>query len=202
MSLTFSLSRRHSWTRSICSPPTTIAYVASSAASRTPRSETTPPSKPELADKIVEELEIHTTIEEEIFYPTVHDLSSEIGDSVDEGLEEHHVAKTLIGELKPLKAGSDQWVAKMKVLIESVEHHAEEEENEMFPKVRSATDAVEAGSARREARSTKGRARRVRRGRQRRHLPSAELRQKASEQEIPGRSKMDREELAATVDPE
>ena len=93
----------------------------------------------ELAGKIVEELEIHTTIEEEIFYPAVHDLSSPIGDVVDEGLEEHHVAKTLIGELQPLEAGSDQWVAKMKVLIESVEHHAEEEEKEMFPKVRSAT---------------------------------------------------------------
>jgi hemerythrin superfamily protein len=95
----------------------------------------------ELAGKIVEELEVHTTIGEEIFYPAVHDLSSPIGDSVDEGLEEHHVAKTLIGELGPLKAGSDQWVAKMKVLIEAVEHHADEEEKEMFPKVRSATDA-------------------------------------------------------------
>ena len=75
----------------------------------------------ELAGKIVEELEIHTTIEEEIFYPTVHDLSSEIGDVVDEGIEEHRVAKTLIGELPSLEAGSDQWVAKMKVLIEAVE---------------------------------------------------------------------------------
>ena len=154
----------------------------------------------ELAGKIVEELEIHTTIEEEIFYPSVHDLSSEIGEVVDEGLEEHHVAKTLIGELPSLEAGSDQWVAKMKVLIESVEHHAEEEENEMFPKVRSATDA-----SKREALGEKLEARKVELGgfaaADNDGSSVAELREKASEQEIPGRSKMDREELAATVDP-
>ena len=155
----------------------------------------------ELAGKIVEELEIHTTIEEEIFYPAVHDLSSEIGDLVDEGLEEHHVAKTLIGELPSLEAGSDQWVAKVKVLIEAVEHHAEEEEDEMFPKVRSATDASKREASRREARGTEGRARRVRRRRQRRIAASPSSARRRSEQEIPGRSKMDRDELAATVKP-
>jgi hemerythrin superfamily protein len=153
-----------------------------------------------LAGKIVEELEVHTTIEEEIFYPAVHDLSSSIGDIVDEGLEEHHVAKTLIGELKPLKAGSDQWVAKMKVLMESVEHHADEEEKEMFPKVRSATDA-----SKRETLGEKMEVRKVELGgfaaADNDGNTVAELRQKASEQDIPGRSKMDREELAATVDP-
>ena len=38
---------------------------------------------------------IHTTIEEEIFYPAIHDLSEEIGETVDEGLQEHHVADVL-----------------------------------------------------------------------------------------------------------
>ena len=154
----------------------------------------------ELAGKIVEELQIHTTIEEEIFYPTVHDLSSEIGDLVDEGLEEHHVAKTLIGELPSLEAGSDEWVAKMKVLIESVEHHAEEEEGEMFPKVRSATDA-----SKREGLGEKLEARKVELGgfaaADNDGASVSELRKKASEQDIPGRSTMDRDELAATVEP-
>ena len=154
----------------------------------------------ELAGKIVEELEIHTTIEEEIFYPAVHDLSSEIGDVVDEGLEEHHVAKTVIGELPSVEAGSDQWVAKVKVLIEAVEHHAEEEEDEMFPKVRSATDA-----SKREALGEKLEARKVELGgfaaADNDGSSVSELRAKASDQDIPGRSKMDREELAATVKP-
>lgn len=153
-----------------------------------------------LARKIVQELEVHTTIEEEIFYPFVRDLSSPIGELVDEGLEEHHVAKTLMGELEPLRAGTDQWVAKMKVLIESVEHHADEEEKEMFPKVRSATDA-----SRREAVGEKLEARKVELGgfapADNEEKTVAELRQGASEQKIPGRSKMDREELQATVDP-
>ena len=53
----------------------------------------------EVVAKIVEELTIHTTIEEEIFYPAIKGETEEIKDTVDEGLEEHHVAKTLIEEL-------------------------------------------------------------------------------------------------------
>ena len=50
----------------------------------------------ELAAKIIVELEVHTTIEEEIFYPEIKSANEEIKDTVDEGVEEHHVAKTLI----------------------------------------------------------------------------------------------------------
>ena len=88
-----------------------------------------------------QDLKIHTTIEEEIFYPAAHDLSEEIGETVDEGLQEHHVADVLDDEIKGLTPGDDEWVAKVMVLIEGVEHHAEEEEKELFPSVRSATDA-------------------------------------------------------------
>ena len=56
---------------------------------------------------------------------------------MDEGYEEHHVAKMLIGELESIEPGSDTWLAKMTVLIESVEHHVDEEEEELFPSVRS-----------------------------------------------------------------
>jgi hemerythrin superfamily protein len=155
----------------------------------------------ELAGKIVEELEVHTTIEEEIFYPAVHDESEELGDLVDEGLEEHHVAKTLIGELGSLDAGGDEWTAKMKVLIENVEHHAKEEEEEMFPKVRSASDADT-----RNALAERLEARKAELGAptaaDKERLSTDELREKASEQQIPGRSKMDRDELVATVAPD
>ena len=94
----------------------------------------------ELAAKIIVELEVHTTIEEEIFYPEIQGADEELKDTVDEGIEEHRVAKTLIGEIKMLTAEDDAWVAKMKVLIESVEHHAEEEEQEMFPETRKNFD--------------------------------------------------------------
>jgi hypothetical protein len=88
----------------------------------------------------------------------------------------------------------------MKVLIESVEHHAEEEEGEMFPKVRSATDA-----SKREGLGEKLEARKVELGgfaaADNDGASVSELRKKASEQDIPGRSTMDRDELAATVEP-
>ena len=67
----------------------------------------------------------------------VHDATSELGETVDEGIQEHHVVKVLMAELGQVEAAADEWVAKMMVLIENVEHHAEEEEKEMFPSVRS-----------------------------------------------------------------
>ena len=154
----------------------------------------------ELAAKIIVELEVHTTIEEEIFYPEIKGASEEIKDVVDEGVEEHHVAKTLIEEVKGLTPDDDAWAAKMKVLIESVEHHAEEEEQEMFPQVRKVLDkaALEDLGVRLEGRKAQLGAPTAA---DKEHLTTEELRELAKEQEIPGRSSMDRDELVATVDP-
>lgn len=154
-----------------------------------------------LATRIAEELEVHTAIEEEIFYPTVHDLDGETGEAVDEGIEEHHVVDRLLAEIKTLDPSSDQWRAKTTVLIENVEHHADEEETELFPHVRglmSATDLETLGERLEAAKADKG-------------APTAadnadatveQLRSRASDQEIPGRSTMDRDDLAATVRPD
>lgn len=152
------------------------------------------------ATKILTELDVHATIEEEIFYPSVKDASSEVAEVVDEGVEEHRVVKTLMGEIQGLEAGDDQWVAKMAVLIENVEHHAEEEEQELFPKVRKAFDAagLEALAERLEARKAELGAPTMA---DKIDLTKEELTTLAQEQEIPGRSKMSHEELAAAVDP-
>jgi hemerythrin superfamily protein len=81
------------------------------------------------------ELEIHATLEEEIFYPAVRELiEEEDEDTMDEALEEHHVAKFLMRELKDMKPGDERFDAKFKVLAESVKHHIEEEESEILPK--------------------------------------------------------------------
>lgn len=155
----------------------------------------------QLAAKILEELRIHTTIEEEIFYPAVHALSDALADAVDEGVEEHHVVKILLDEIERSEPGSDEWTAKMSVVIESVEHHVEEEENEMFPKVRSSSDA-----SRREELGDALEARKAELGAptfaDKADLSNRELSEKAREQQIPGRSTMDHDELAATVAPE
>ncbi len=154
----------------------------------------------ELAQKILTELEAHATIEEEIFYPAVKDAGEELKDTVDEGVEEHHVAETLMEEIKALTPEDDAWVAKMKVLIESIEHHAEEEEQEMFPETRKAFDkeVLEELGLRLEARKAELGAPTMA---DKEHLSNEELRELAKEQQIPGRSSMNREELVATVDP-
>ena len=155
----------------------------------------------ELAATIAEELRVHTTIEEEVFYPAVHDTDEEISSTVDEGLEEHHVVDVLLEEIAGLEPGSDQWVAKMSVLIENVEHHAEEEETELFPPLRNELPAERLQTLGDELESKKMTlgaptlADKI-------DLTSEKLREMATQQEIPGRSSMDHDELAATVAPE
>lgn len=95
--------------------------------------------KHELFEQIKLELLTHTHIEETIFYPTIM-VNEEIKDIVLEGLEEHKQAKTLLREIPRLADGSEKFEAKFKVLQEDVEHHVEEEEEEMFKLVRKAFD--------------------------------------------------------------
>jgi hemerythrin superfamily protein len=154
----------------------------------------------EVAGKIFDDLEVHTTIEEEIFYPAVHDATTELSETVDEGIQEHHVAKVLMTELGQVEAGGEEWVAKMMVLIENVEHHAEEEEKEMFPAVQSSCDdtALETLATKLEARKSALGAPVLE---DKIDLTKEELMTLAQDQQIPGRSKMSQEELAATVAP-
>jgi hemerythrin superfamily protein len=80
-------------------------------------------------------LENHARIEEKIFYPAVQE-HEELKDMVLESIEEHRQVKTLLRELSRVTAGSDKFKAKLKVLNDNVEHHAEEEEEgKMFPKL-------------------------------------------------------------------
>jgi hemerythrin-like domain-containing protein len=82
------------------------------------------------------ELTVHSEIEEKIFYPAVRDAGRrEPEQLVRESYEEHKLAKTLIGELNGMSPTDAQFEAKFIVLKELVEHHADEEENELFPEV-------------------------------------------------------------------
>jgi hemerythrin superfamily protein len=153
-----------------------------------------------LAEEIARELDVHTTIEETVFYPWARGLTEEIASSVDEGLEEHHVVKVLMGEVAGLEPGADDWVAKLKVVIENVEHHAGEEESELFPQVSSATSGEELESVAEglEARKAELGAPVLA---DKQHLTLEQLRQLASDQDIPGRSSMSHDQLAAAVSP-
>ena len=92
--------------------------------------------KQKLALEICKELTIHTIIEEEIFYPSIEGKVEE--DLLKESFVEHDAAKVLIAEIEAGQPSDEFYDAKVKVLMEEVEHHVEEEEKELFPEVRKA----------------------------------------------------------------
>jgi hemerythrin superfamily protein len=93
-------------------------------------------TKGKIVDKILELLTVHTYIENEVMYPRVRELMPEVEDDILESYEEHHVADVLVMELWGMKPTDERFTAKTTVLIENVDHHIEEEEQDWFPKVR------------------------------------------------------------------
>ena len=98
--------------------------------------------KLEVFGQIKTELELHTHIEEKVFYPALEE-PEETHDLTLEAYEEHAVVKDLLKQLGRARTADDEWKAQAKVLQENVEHHVEEEENELFPKAESALDEEE-----------------------------------------------------------
>lgn len=87
-------------------------------------------------DQIKTELEIHTHIEETIFYPKIREEGDEeLKKIVLEGLEEHHQAKMFLREIAGLADESEKFQPKLKVLMEDIAHHVQEEEGKMFPMI-------------------------------------------------------------------
>jgi hemerythrin superfamily protein len=92
--------------------------------------------KRKTVDQIIEELSVHAAIEEQLFYPVVRATVPGTEDIALESHEEHHVAKWLLSELEDLDPEHERFDAKVTVLIETVRHHVEGEEQELFPMVR------------------------------------------------------------------
>ncbi|WP_327286835.1 hemerythrin domain-containing protein [Streptomyces sp. NBC_01198] len=95
-------------------------------------------TKRRIADTVIQELTVHTWIEEKIFYPAARAAVPETTDHVLESVEEHHVVLWMLSELAGLDPEDERFDAKMTVLMENVRHHVEEEEQEWFPQVRAA----------------------------------------------------------------
>ena len=93
-------------------------------------------TKARIVGQIIELLTVHTYIENEVMYPEVRGLLPDLEDDVLESYEEHHVADVLVMELAGMKPDQERFDAKTTVLIENVEHHMAEEEQDWFPKVR------------------------------------------------------------------
>lgn len=95
----------------------------------------------DLFERINSELEVHMHIEETIFYPAIkEDGDEELKKLVSEGVEEHRQAKMFLRELDALKSEGERFEAKLKVLMEDIKHHVQDEEGEMFPLIREQFD--------------------------------------------------------------
>lgn len=102
--------------------------------------------KATVADKIREELSRHAAIEEQLFYPVIRATVDDVEDLTLESLEEHHIVKWVLSELDDMDPKDERFTAKMTVLIENVRHHVEEEEeDDLFPKVREALGRKDLG---------------------------------------------------------
>ncbi|MFN2463583.1 MAG: hemerythrin domain-containing protein [Candidatus Dormibacteria bacterium] len=92
-------------------------------------------AKQAVVREIITELSQHASIEEQVFYPASRREAQETEDTVLESLEEHHIVKWTLSELDKMKPSDERFDAKVTVLMESVRHHVEEEEEELFPEV-------------------------------------------------------------------
>lgn len=153
-----------------------------------------------LKEQIFNELEVHTGIEEEVFYPAAKEVGGEAEELISEGVEEHHVVEVLMGEIAQLEPGDDTWTAKMTVLIENVEHHADEEEEELFPKLRNAFGKERLESLGEQLQAAKQRRLAGRPSFSIDGVTREDLYELAQEKDIPGRSDMSKEELAAALE--
>ena len=95
----------------------------------------------ELFEKIKAELDVHTHIEETLVYPKfIEDGDEELQKITKEGIEEHRQAKMFLRELAALTEDSEKFEPKLKVLMEDIAHHVQEEEGQMFPMVKEQFD--------------------------------------------------------------
>ena len=94
-----------------------------------------------LWDQLKNMLTLHEELEETFFYPQLKEEKN-TEDLILESYQEHHVMDVLIEEISQLEPSDETWQPKIKVLMENTEHHIEEEETELFPKVRKIWDTA------------------------------------------------------------
>jgi hemerythrin superfamily protein len=94
-------------------------------------------SREKLFQQLADALNLHTEMEEQIFYPRLRE-EEKLRETIGEAYEEHHVAKLLLDELLQTSIDDERWESKFTVLMEMIQHHVQEEEKELFPKAAKA----------------------------------------------------------------
>ncbi len=121
-----------------------------------PTTERAVKTREELFARLKTELDVHARVEEKVLYPVLEQIEKTHEITL-EAFEEHRLVKQLLAELDDTAKDSEQWMAKLTVLKENVEHHVEEEEGDMFKKAQSALskEQIEDLTSRVEAEKTK-----------------------------------------------
>ena len=96
-----------------------------------------------IAQRVCAELTVHAQVEEEIFYPALRENVDGHGPDRRGRRSSTPAAKDLIAQIEGADEVDEKYDAKVKVLGEYIDHHVKEEENEIFPKVRSKKDALD-----------------------------------------------------------
>jgi hemerythrin superfamily protein len=87
-----------------------------------------------LALEICVALTVHATAEEEIFYPAAR-AAIQDKDLLDDAEAEHASARALIETIQGMEPSDERFDATVQILAETIEHHVQEEEGELFPRV-------------------------------------------------------------------
>jgi hemerythrin-like domain-containing protein len=98
-------------------------------------------SRQQLFTEIEMELELHARVEEEIVYPAFLEIVERSDRHMFfEAREEHALVRRVMDEMDAGSSEDEEFAARAKVLKDLVEHHAKEEEREMFPLLKSETE--------------------------------------------------------------
>lgn len=95
--------------------------------------------KQQCFDKLYQALNLHAQVEEFVFYPAMREYK-ETEKYIEEAEQEHNSVKILLEQMKALKPKDTEFETKFTYLKESVSHHVEEEESEIFDAVRKCMD--------------------------------------------------------------
>lgn len=106
---------------------------------------TTESRRTSLLDQLEAALKEHTSIEEQVFYPAFREAAKTDKDRrlFHEATEEHHVVDVVLPEVRASRHEADVFAARAKVLRELVQHHIDEEQDDMFPRARQLFTAAE-----------------------------------------------------------
>lgn len=106
-------------------------------------------TRQKLFSEVKQELEIHTTFEENVFYPQAREKTG-MDEAIEEALDEHDEAKQLLEALAGMEPTSEEWMETIDDLSDALSHHIKEEEQELFPAARKKVAPTEADKMGRE----------------------------------------------------